>query len=274
MPNFALRRTLLALSLAVCAAAPAYAVEAEGGAAPTREPSIPGEFTFEGPLGTYDRAALQRGFQVYKEVCSVCHGLTRVAIRALGESGGPGFSEAEVRALAASYMVPAGPNDRGETTDLDGNPLMREATTADFLPPPYPNEKAARAAFNGAFPPDLSLIVKAREDNAHYLFRLLTGYDQQPPDGSAVPRGQYYNPVFASGFIAMPQPLFDSQVTYADGTPATIAQMAHDVTTFLAWAAEPKMEERKAMGFGVMVFLAGFAALLYFSYRKVWRGQH
>ena len=226
-----------------------------------------------GPLGTYDRAALQRGFQVYKEVCAACHGLSRVAIRTLGETGGPGFTDAEVRALAAQYQVAAGPNDQGQTVDANGATLMRPATPADTFPAPFPNDLAARAANNGSSPPDLSLITKARIGGEDYLYSLLTGYTQ-PPAGVQVGAGRYYNAYFPGHLIAMPPPMQASQVTYADGTPATLDQMAHDLSSFLAWTAEPKMEERKAMGVGVMIFLLAFAVLLFLSYRKIWHGHH
>jgi ubiquinol-cytochrome c reductase cytochrome c1 subunit len=232
-----------------------------------------GNWSFDGPLGTFDRAALQRGSQVYKEVCSACHGISRVAIRTLGDPGGPTFSEPEVRALAAQYQVPAGPNEQGQTVDENGTPLMRPAIPADTFPAPFANDNAARAANNGSMPPDLSLITKAREGGADYVYSVLTGY-QAPPPGTRVPPGRFYNAYFPGHQIAMPPPINPMQVTYADGTEATVDQMAHDLTTFLAWTAEPKMEERKRTGFGVLIFLLGLATLLYFSYRKVWHGRH
>jgi cytochrome c1 len=231
-------------------------------------------WSFSGAFGLYDRGALQRGFHVYKDICAACHGLTRIAFRNLGDGGGPEFTEAEVRALAASYRVPAGPNERGQTHDADGRLLTRAATPADYLPPPFPNENAARAANNGSMPPDLSLIVKARDGGADYIFALLTGYGHTPPAEIAVPPGQYYNPYFSGGLIAMPQPLFANQVTYADGTEASIEQMTHDLTTFLAWTAEPKMEERKRTGFAVILYLLAFASVTYLSYRRIWHGAH
>jgi cytochrome c1 len=236
-------------------------------------PKSPG-WSFSGPLGTYDRAALQRGFQVYKEVCAACHSLDRVAFHALGEAGGPGFSEAEVRALAAGYRLPAGPNESGQTVDENGNPLMRAGTPADSFPPPFPNEQAARASNNGALPPDLSLIVKARAGHSDYVYSILTGFGQTPAEGEVIPAGKYYNPYFEGHVISMPPPLTANQVTFADGTDATVEQEAHDVVTFLTWAAEPKMEERKTMGLGVMIFLVAFGAITFASYRKIWHGHH
>jgi ubiquinol-cytochrome c reductase cytochrome c1 subunit len=230
-------------------------------------------WSFNGPLGTYDRAALQRGFQVYKEVCSACHSLSLVAIRNLADRGGPEFAEAQVAAIAASYKVPADPDQQGKTVDASGQPLTRPATPADYFPPPFPNEKAARAAMNGALPPDLSLIVKAREGHEDYVYSILTSFGPPPPNSKMAP-GMNYNPMFPGRQIAMPPPLSNGSVTYADGTPNTVDQEARDVVTFLAWASEPKMEERKRTGFNVMIFLIGFTTLLYFSYRRVWQGHH
>jgi ubiquinol-cytochrome c reductase cytochrome c1 subunit len=232
-----------------------------------------GNWSFDGPLGTFDRAALQRGFQVYKEVCAACHGLTRVAIRTLADEGGPGFTEPEVRALAAQYQVAAGPNEQGQTVDENGQPLMRPAIPADTFPAPFANVNAARAANNGSFPPDLSLITKARADGPDYVYSVLTGY-QQPPPGMRPAPGRFYNAYFPGHQIAMPPPINPMQVTYADGTEATVDQMAHDLVTFLAWAAEPKMEERKRTGFAVLIFLIALSTLLYFSYHRVWHGRH
>jgi ubiquinol-cytochrome c reductase cytochrome c1 subunit len=262
-------RLALAAGLAVTLGIMPAVYAAEEGMGPEAQ-----EWSFSGPFGHYDRAALQRGFHVFKDVCANCHSLSRVAFRNLGDPGGPGFSEAEVRALAASYVVPADPDQFGRTTDADGRPLMRDAIPADYFPPRFPNENAARAANNGALPPDLSLIVKARDGGADYLYALLTGYGHEPPADIEVPPGQFYNPYFLGGRLAMPPPLFANQVTYADGTDASIEQMAHDVSTFLAWTAEPKMEERKRMGFGVMLFLIVFSGLCFLSYRKLWHGEH
>jgi cytochrome c1 len=231
-------------------------------------------FSFESPLGTYDRAALQRGFQVYKEVCSACHSLNRVAFHALDEEGGPGFSAAQVKAIAAGYKIPADPNDKGETTDDKGERLTRPGIAADHFPAPFANEEAARASNGGALPPDLSLIVKAREGGAQYVYSIITGFGQNPPHGFAVQAGKYFNPYFAGGNISMPPPLTEGAVTYADGTTATIDQEAHDVVTFLSWAAEPKMEERKHIGLGVMIFMLALSGLLFLSYRRVWKDAH
>jgi ubiquinol-cytochrome c reductase cytochrome b/c1 subunit len=234
------------------------------------------EFSFEGPFGTFDRAALQRGFQVYKEVCSACHGLNLVAFHNLADEGGPEFSEAQVKAIAADFQVPkpAIDDEQGRTHDDSGQRIMRPGVPADYFPWKFENEKQARAANNGALPPDLSVIAKAREHGPHYIYSILTGYGQTPPAGEVMGENLVYNPYFAGHQIAMPAPLTEGVVTYSDGTKATVDQMAHDVTTFLMWAAEPKMEERKRMGFGVVLFLIALSTLLYLAYRKVWHGAH
>ncbi len=232
------------------------------------------KFSFEGPFGTYDQAALQRGFQVYKEVCAACHALNHIAFHNLDEAGGPGFSEAQAKAIAAGYKLPAEPNDKGEITDDKGNRLTRPGILADYFPPPFPNEEAARANNSGALPPDLSMIVKAREGGPHYVYSILTGFHTTPPHGFKVTEGKYFNPYFEGWNISMPPPLAAKSVTYSDGTPATIENEAHDVVTFLTWASDPKMEERKQLGFGVMIFLVVLAGLLFAAYRKVWADAH
>jgi ubiquinol-cytochrome c reductase cytochrome c1 subunit len=245
------------------------------------------EWTFTGPLfsyanffGTYDRAAAQRGFQVYKDVCAACHSLSLVAYRNLQELG---LSEAAVKGIAAEVQIP----DMGE----DGSAIERPGKPSDRFRKPFPNEAAARAANNGAYPPDLSLIVKARADGANYLYSLLLGYDdieKMPPadkakvglasdwklqDGMSFNR--YYNPEPHTGFqIAMPQPLRDEQVQYTDDTKATLDQMARDVTTFLAWAAEPRLEDRKRTGVRVLIFLIVLAGVMLAVQRKIWANAH
>jgi cytochrome c1 len=244
--------------------------------APSAEavPPMQVAWSFDGPFGVYDRAALQRGFQIYKEVCSACHALSHVAFRNLGDPGGPEFSLDEVKAIAAGFKVPAGPNEQGQTVDASGMPLTRPGAAADYFPPPFPSEQAARAANNGALPPDLSLIVKARAGHQNYVYSILTGFGQTPPPGETIPRGLYYNPYFPRHQIAMPPPLTNGSVSFADGTPNTVDQEAHDIATFLTWASEPKMDERKQMGFTVMLYLIGFTVLLFLSYRRVWHGHH
>lgn len=260
----------LGLAFGLLASTAALAEEFDTKRLPPKDVS----FSFEGPFGTYDRAALQRGYQVYKEVCAACHSAQHLAFRNLMEPGGPGFSEAQARALAAAAKVPAEPNDKGETTDDKGAPLMRSATLADHFPSPFPNEQAARANNGGALPPDLSMIVKAREGGPQYVYSILTGFTATPPHGFKVTEGKYFNPYFEGWNISMPQPLKDNSVSYSDGTKATLDQEAHDVVTFLTWASEPKMEERKRLGFGTLIFLVVFAGILFAAYRKIWKDAH
>ncbi len=220
-------------------------------------------WAFDGIFGHVDKQAAQRGFQVYKEVCSACHSLNRIAFRNLQDLG---FSEAEVKALAAGYQVTDGPNDQGEMFQRPGKP-------SDYFPLVYANEQQARALHQGAAPPDLSLIIKARHDGANYVYSLLTGFTSPPPDVQLSP-GQNYNPYFPDGKLMMPPPLSDGQVTYADGTASSVDQMSRDVVTFLQWAAEPEMEARKEMGIKVLVYLAILTAFLYVAKRNVWRKLH
>ena len=223
-------------------------------------------FSFEGPFGTFDRAALQRGFQVYNEVCAACHSMNFLYYRNLSQQGGPEFTEPAVKAIAAAKQVKDGPDAQGEMFERPGRP-------SDRFVAPYANEDAARAANAGAYPADLSLIVKAREGGADYVYSLLTGY-REPPAGVQVREGLHYNAYFAGEQIAMPPPLSDGLIQYTDGTTASVDQMARDVTTFLAWASEPTAETRKRVGFQVLVYLTIFAGLTYFAYRKVWAEHH
>jgi ubiquinol-cytochrome c reductase cytochrome c1 subunit len=217
----------------------------------------------DGLFGTFDRASAQRGFQVYREVCSACHGLTFVAFRNLTDLG---FSAEQIEALAAEYTVTDGPNDEGDMFE-------RPARPSDPIPPPYPNPQAARVANGGALPPELSLITKARAGGTDYVYSILTGYEEQPADAQA-PEGLHYNAYFPGHWIAMPPPLSDGAVTYADGTEATVPQMAEDVATFLTWAGEPTLEQRKQTGLKVTLFLIVFSGLTYATMRKVWSGVH
>jgi len=220
----------------------------------------------DGPFGKFDRAQLQRGFQVYKEVCAACHSLHYVAFRDLEALG---FTEPEVKAIANQWAIEV-PSINPET----GEAATRKATPADKFPNPYANEVAARAANNNALPPDLSLITKAREGGAPYIHSLLTGYQAPPANLPADARpgtGLHYNPYFANLNIAMPPPLVaDGQVTYADGTKATVDQMAKDVSAFLVWTAEPKLENRHRTGIAVLIFLLFATGLAYMSYRAIW----
>jgi len=225
-------------------------------------------YSFDGPFGRFDRQQLQRGFQVYREVCAACHGLNLVAFRNLHDLG---YSEAEVRAIADQWPIQV-PSVNPET----GEPATRKALPADRFPHPYANETAARAANNNALPPDLSLIVKAREGGAPYIESLLTGYQNPPANLPAENRpgtGLYYNPYFANLNIAMPPPITaDGQVSYADGTPPTRRQMAHDVAAFLSWAAEPTMDARKNAGIWTLIFLIVATILAYMAYQNIWHG--
>jgi len=223
---------------------------------------------FEGVFGAFDRASAQRGFQVYNEVCANCHALRLLTYGDLGPEGpggGLGFSLDEVKAIAAAKQVPD-TNDQGE-------PVTRPALPADHFVPPFLNDKAARAANNSALPPDLSVIVKAREGGPDYIYGLLTGYKEPPPD-IKMGEGMNYDEYFPGHQIAMPQPLNDNSVTYADGTPATLDQEAYDVVNFLAWAAEPTLEERHRTGIKVILFLLALTGILYAGKRRIWAAVH
>jgi ubiquinol-cytochrome c reductase cytochrome c1 subunit len=240
-------------------AAAAFALLATAAAAQEGTPPLPHvRWSFDGPFGTYDRASAQRGFQVYKEICATCHSIRLAYYRDLA---GIGLDEAQIAAVAASDQVP--------TLTDDGQPTTRPGLPSDRFRSPYPNEAAARAVFNGAFPPDLSNIVNARQGGADYLYALLTGYSDPPAD-MKMGEGMNYNKYFPGHQIAMPQPLHDQQVTYADGTPATVDQMAKDVTTFLAFISNPDMEVRKNTGVKVVLFLVFLTGLTYAVKRKVW----
>ncbi|MCI5048902.1 MAG: cytochrome c1 [Rickettsiales bacterium] len=217
------------------------------------------KWSFDGVFGKFDRQSIQRGLQVYREVCASCHGLKRVAFRTLTDVG---FSEDEVKALAAEYTFVDGPNDDGEMFDRPGRP-------SDKFPSPYDNENAARAVNNGAYPPDMSLLVKARHDGANYIYSLMTGYEEAP-EHVQLGDGQHYNPYFPGGKLAMPEQILDGTVDYQDGTEATQEQMAKDVVAFLQWAAEPEMEDRKRMGVKVMLFLIVFTVLFYLAKKRIW----
>mgnify|MGYP001160647359 FL=1 len=246
-----------------------------------------GGFSFEGPFGSFDQGQLQRGYKVYREVCASCHSMDLMHFRTLAEPGGPFFdahqaSPAEnrwVKALAKEVQI----------ADIDtetGEPVMRDGTAADRFPNPYPNATAAAAANGGAAPPDLSVMAKARHGGANYIYSLLTGY-AAVPQGLQIRPGQYYNAYMAGdltpfmpegahvppgGFIAMPNPLTEGQVTYDDDTVASVDQMARDVAAYIAWASDPRQIERKQTGLGVLIFLFIFAGITYLSYRRIWKG--
>jgi ubiquinol-cytochrome c reductase cytochrome c1 subunit len=243
-------------------------------------------WSFEGPFGRFDQEQLQRGYKVYHDVCSSCHAMHLMSYRNLGQPGGPFYDpkypnpndNPYVKSIVADYKVPDIDSDTGDV-------IKRPATPADAFVSPFPNEAAARASNGGALPPDLSLIIKAREDGTQYVYSILTGY-QAPPKGLTVPANRYYNPympgdltsnwagpgpVPTGGFIAMPLQLTPNRVTFDDGVAATPDQEAKDVVAFLAWASEPHQSERKQMGFAVMIYLIIFTGLLYASYRRIWR---
>lgn len=276
---------LLFVSAVLMAPTGASTVQAAEAVRPPAE-----SWTFAGPFGTFDRAQLQRGFKVYREVCSSCHGLSRVAFRNLAEPGGPGFSEGQIKALAAEYKINDGPDEAGDMFERAGRP-------SDRFPSPFPNEQAARASNGGAYPPDFSLLAKAltyqrgfpdfvfdiftlyQEQGPDMIHGILTGYADPPADVELQP-GQNYNLYFPGHRIAMPPPLADGQVEYpknAEGNavvPETVDQYARDVTAFMMWAAEPHMEQRKSMGFRVIIFLIVFAVLLYYTKKRIWARAH
>jgi ubiquinol-cytochrome c reductase cytochrome c1 subunit len=220
-------------------------------------------WSFNGVFGTYDRAAAQRGLQVYAEVCASCHSMKQMYYRNLE---GIGLTPEQVKAFASNFQVPGALNESGEPTE-------RPALPSDHFRSPFPNDLAARAANGGALPPDQSVLELAREGGPDYLYAVLTGYGE-PPAGMKVGTGLYYNAAFPGHQIAMPQPLHDEQVTYADGTKATIAQEARDVVTFLAFTANPELEERHRTGVKVVLFLAVLTGLTYAVKRKIWADVH
>lgn len=240
------------------------------------------DWSFSGIFGQYDQGQLQRGLKVYREACGICHSMELVAFRTLTAESGPNMSEDAAKAIAAEYTIT-------DISNETGRPFDRPAVLTDHFPSPYPNEIAAAAANGGAYPPDFSLIAKARAEKAgfpgfifdaftnyaehgpDYIYSLLVGYED-PPAGEELVPAKWYNPVFLSGsWIGMPPPLRDGQIEYTDGTPETMEQYSADVSAFLMWAAEPKLEERKELGFRVMIFLAVLTILMYLTKKKLWR---
>jgi ubiquinol-cytochrome c reductase cytochrome b/c1 subunit len=273
-----MKRKIFALTLASALAAvalPALAAEQE------TPPRL--KWSFAGPFGKYNEGQLQRGFKIYKEVCSACHSIQMLAFRNLADKGGPGFSEAQAAAVANEYKI-KDLDDKGEPTERSGRP-------ADTFPPPFANELAAKAANGGTAPPDMSTLAKARtyqrgfpwfvfdmftqyqEQGPDYIAALLKGYEE-PPKDFKVPSGGHYNKYFPGHTIAMPPPLQAGQVTYDDGAPQTMDQYSQDIAAFLMWAAEPHLVQRKRIGFQVMIFLIVFAGLMYFTKKKVWSDAH
>lgn len=277
------------LRLALVGFAAGLTLSASGPAFAAGERVIPPSlnWSFSGPFGTFDRAQLQRGFKVVKEVCANCHSMSLMRLRNLAQPGGPEFTAGQVNALAATYTVKDGPNEQGEMFDRPGR-------AADAFPAPFPNEQAARAANGGAYPPDLSVLAKARtyergfpkfvfdmftqyqEQGPDYIAALLTGYKDPPPEGVTLLPGQYYNTYMPGHLIAMPPPMQDGQVEYPKGpdgkspVPETVAQYSKDVAAFMVWMAEPHLEQRKRIGMMVMVFLFLFGGLLYYTKKKIW----
>ena len=220
------------------------------------------DWSFKGPFGKFDRAALQRGYQVYNEVCSSCHSMKYLSYRNLSEAGGPEFTEAQAKVIAASFEVKDGPNS-------DGEMFMRPGRLSDKFVMPYENEKAAQAANGGAYPPDMTVLVKARGGGVDYIYSLLQGYED-PPAGVTLDDGVYYNKYMYGNKIKMSNQLSDGLVEYSDGTNASVEQMAKDVTTFLMWTAEPHLETRHKMGFKAIIYLIILTILVYFSMKRIW----
>jgi len=253
-----MRKFFMATVVAALTGLSGVAQAAEGG-----DPLPEVHWSWNGIFGTFDQAALQRGFQIYSDVCSGCHALKQLSYRNLGAIG---FSEDQIKQIAAAASVPGAPNDEGEIVD-------RPALPSDKFKAPFANEQAARAANNGALPPDLSLVCKARVGGADYLHGILTGYGEAPAD-MKMAEGMNYNKYFPGHQIAMPQPLQDGAVTYADGTEATLDQEAKDVVTFLCWAAEPETEHRKETGVAAILFLVILSAMLFATKKKIWSDLH
>ncbi len=220
------------------------------------------DWTFKGLFGKYDRASLQRGYQVYTEVCAACHSMQYLSYRNLAEPGGPEFTEEEAKFIAASFEVLDGPNS-------DGEMFTRPAKLSDKFVKPYENVEASKAANGGAYPPDMSVLAKARKGGADYIYSLLLGYDE-PPSDIKLDDGVYYNKYMYGNKIKMSAPLSDGLVEYSDGTEATTEQMAKDITTFLMWSAEPHLEARHKTGFRVIVYLIILSVLVYFTMKKIW----
>ena len=220
------------------------------------------DWSFKGLFGKFDRASLQRGYQVYTEVCSSCHSMKYLSYRNLAEKGGPEFTEAQAKAIAASFEVTDGPN-------ADGEMFTRPGKLSDKFVMPYENVKAAQAANGGAYPPDMSVLVKARGGGVDYIYSLLQGYED-PPAGITLDDGVYYNKFMYGNKIKMSNQLSDGLIEYGDGTKATVQQMSKDVTTFLMWTAEPHLETRHQMGFKAIIYLIILTVLVYFSMKRIW----
>jgi len=223
---------------------------------------IEANWSFSGIFGTFDRASLQRGYQVYSEVCAGCHSMQHLSYRNLSEKGGPEFSEKEAKAIAAQFEVTDGPNSEGEM-------FLRPGRLSDNFVSPYPNVEASTAANGGAYPPDMSVLVKARAGGANYIYSLLLGYEETP-EGFELDDGVYYNKYMPGNKIKMSEPIYDGIVEYSDGTQTTKEQIVKDVTTFLVWASEPHLESQHKMGFKVIIYLIILIVLVYMSKQRVW----
>ena len=254
MKKFKFKKVLSLIFTISILANPSYGAETED--------LLKVKWSFKGLSGKFDRASLQRGYQVYSEVCSSCHSMQYLSYRNLGEPGGPEFSIEEVKAIAASFEVSDGPNSEGEMFTRPGRP-------SDKFVSPYPNVNASIAANGGAYPPDMSVLVKARTGGANYIYSVLMGYEEAP-DGFKLDEGVYYNKYMSGNKIKMSKPLSEGIVEYADGTLATEDQMAKDVTTFLAWAAEPELEARHKTGVKVLIYLILLSTLVYLSMKRIW----
>lgn len=249
------------LALVTCVAlslmSPVAAKASEGGHVPELS------WSFDGPFGAYDRASLQRGFKVYREVCSACHSMNRVFYRDLKALG---YSEGQIKTVAGEVTVMDGPNDEGEMYERPGRP-------SDHFKAPYANVEQAKYANNGAYPPDMSLLAKARHGGANYIYGILTGY-HEAPEGTQLLQGQHWNTTMPGHIIAMAAPLQDGQVAFDDNAPQTVDQYAKDVSTFLTWAAEPHMEERKRIGITAFLFLLVFTGVMYTVKKRLWAKLH
>ena len=254
MKKFSIKKLLSSILIIFFLNTPLYSSESED--------LIKIKWSFKGLTGKFDRASLQRGYQVYNEVCSSCHSMQYLSYRNLGEPGGPEFTEAEVKAIAANIEIDDGPDSQGEMFARPGRP-------SDKFKSPYPNVNASIAANGGAYPPDMSVLVKARPGGSNYIYSVLMGYEE-PPAGMILDDGVYYNKYMIGNKIKMSSPLSEGIVEYTDGTQESVDQMAKDVTTFLSWAAEPELEERHKTGIKVIVYLILLTTLVYLSMKRIW----
>ena len=255
-----MRKLILSAVAAAGLLASSGAALASGASEPLMKPG----FSWEGFFGRYDQAQLKRGFEVFSQVCSNCHGLRLVAYRNLADVG---LTADQIKEVASAREMADAPNDEGMVS-------MRPGRPSDKYIGPFPNDKAAAAANGGALPPDLSLMAKARLGGPDYIYSLMLGFKEEAPHGVAIPEGKYYNTYFPGNAIGMPPQLMEDLITYSDGTKASPEQLARDISAFLNWAAEPELNERKSMGLKVMIFLAVFTALLYALKRQIWKNIH